>query len=417
MRNFIAKKSTCVQFMFIALVFTPLIVKGQTNFTEGLVVLSKGDTIKGLINHLDWDKNPKSILFKVNQGSPDQKFSVKEIKYFEVFSSDDQFQKSIVSVSKDNVNIDNTFKSRDFTPISEIDTVFLKILNSGNCISLFSYTDHLKTRFYLSSTGQPTNVYELVYRLHKVSDPMANDEERIGYIEGYKNQLISEAMKCQRSLNERIKNRIRTSKYSSGLIRIAMEINEQTNPPIFKHQKISFQEKRTRYFIGIGQASTTMNFTGDPNSHSDISHLPYLTLGLDNARIQRISKIHFLGEFILSGSKNTVTTIGVLNNFSLFTSSASILLKYYFNNGFVRIFIASGLRINLSYAKEENFHQNNWVFWQSIPVKAGVQLNHQIELSYCLTPIVGVAPIGSDLFNINSTQIGISYYFSKAKAK
>ena len=138
----------------------PFFVDAQSNYKPGYVVTSKGDTLHGLIDYRQWDNNPGTVVFKKEpgQGNPEI-FIAKTANSFGV-TGQEYFENHIAHVSQDPVDVANIESKLDTSYI--VDTIFLKVLNKGRFVTLFSYKDNIKQRFYLLETGQ-TEPYELTY--------------------------------------------------------------------------------------------------------------------------------------------------------------------------------------------------------------------------------------------------------------
>jgi hypothetical protein len=51
----------------LLLVALPTAIFAQTNFHQGYVVKTNGDTVKGYIDYREWGQNPLSIDFRTNK--------------------------------------------------------------------------------------------------------------------------------------------------------------------------------------------------------------------------------------------------------------------------------------------------------------------------------------------------------------
>ncbi len=131
--------------LFFALLL-PLTSNAQSNYKPGYAVTLKGDTLRGYIDNKDWDINPASINFKTSStDNHTQKFTVSSISFFTVENM--SFEKYAGPVSTDITDINRIANGRDTS--YRIDTVFLRILQKGKNVALYSYSDDIKTRFYI----------------------------------------------------------------------------------------------------------------------------------------------------------------------------------------------------------------------------------------------------------------------------
>src|SRR6185437_5859689 len=148
-------------FLFVLLL--PLSSFAQSNFKPGYVITLKGDTLRGFIDYKEWDKNPVKISFKNNSGdNRTEIFTTENARQF-VVSGAECFKRFTVHVSQDQVELASVKQGADTSFITA--KVFLRLLSAGKNISLFSYTDKIKTRYYILD-GVEERPQELVYRVY-----------------------------------------------------------------------------------------------------------------------------------------------------------------------------------------------------------------------------------------------------------
>jgi hypothetical protein len=370
----------------------------QYTFQKGLIVNAKGDTLHGYMEEQDWELNPSKIFFKDKLENPAREWTPGQILYFELEDGLDLFKSAVVSISQDKADLDNGYKSRDLKINATIDTVFLRVLEKGNCVNLYSYIDKIKTRYYIESLNDKTPK-ELIYRLNSVIDPTTG-EERYIFIESFKNQLTSAAMRCN-LLTDGIKSDIANVKYGQGIIKIVTLINGHTEKEVVRKKRIP-HKWQSRNYIGTGVAATTTNVDGD---FSNVSYSPYFQFGIDGARNQNSSQFHLVGEFLLNGSTNDISN-GWPQTLSVVTPSATLLAKYFVNpNSSARVFLGFGLRVNLSISG------NGSSLWESLPMRAGLVIKNKVEFSMTIAPISGLAFLNDNAYFINSRHLGVSYIF------
>ena len=154
MKNFIK--------IFLLITALPLLTVAQSNYKPGYVVKLNGDTLRGLIDYRGWDSNPDVIKFKQAQTSTVERLTVNEINFFSL-DKIGSYKKYTGTISMDNANPDNVQENRDTS--FKIASVFLKVLQKGKNVALYSYSDNIKTRLFIGEQPdyQPA---ELVYRLY-----------------------------------------------------------------------------------------------------------------------------------------------------------------------------------------------------------------------------------------------------------
>ncbi|HWD87211.1 MAG TPA: hypothetical protein VG367_03725 [Mucilaginibacter sp.] len=208
------------------------------NFYPGYVVTSKGDTLKGYVRYRETVLNPKEAEFKVEPNDKPRIYPFGDVRYFSInigYSLD--FQRYGGPVSMDDVNINTISAERDTS--FKMDTIFLKILRKDKHLTLYSYDDKLKTRFFLAD-GQSAPV-ELVYRIYMKSD--VNNGSNTVNENTYKKQLLMLAEKYGK-MNDMLQTDINAAGYSEMyLIPIVDKINGFTGPDPAKGNNVASPPK------------------------------------------------------------------------------------------------------------------------------------------------------------------------------
>jgi hypothetical protein len=177
----------------------PVFSWAQSNYESGYVVTLKGDTLHGFIKFNGWENNPAVIFFKPNPTSNATKFTPKDIKYINIkVDFLVEYQKYEGPISTDNTDINNLNRERDSS--FRMDDVFLKVLQKGDKVTLLSYSDDFKTRFFIQD--RPDQIpKELVYRLyynpdHDVTGTTVNENTYMKqlFAQAEKNNLMTDAL-------------------------------------------------------------------------------------------------------------------------------------------------------------------------------------------------------------------------------
>jgi hypothetical protein len=124
-------------------------------------------------------------------------------------------------ISTDYTELEHLHNGRDTS--FRLDTVFLKVLQKGKNLVIFSYTDNLKVRYFAvdNAGGQPK---ELIYRVYYKSSE-ENTTNGQAYENTYKSQLYDAATKAG-VLTENLKNYIEKAEYQENdILAIASKIN------------------------------------------------------------------------------------------------------------------------------------------------------------------------------------------------
>jgi hypothetical protein len=218
--------------LLIAFLAFPFFSNAQSNDQPGVVVNLKGDTLHGFINYSDWENNPTSIIFKGTTGSAPQKFTPQDVSYFNVsIGRLVEYKAYTGTVSTDNTDTYRISIGKDSS--YRQDTIFLKVIQKGKNLILFSYSDSEKIRFFITTnfSDQPA---ELAYRVYW-NNVVATDS-RTEYDNSFKRQLYDVAARAG-TLTPELKKDIQKADYKDNdLGVIASKINGGTADDFLKNR-------------------------------------------------------------------------------------------------------------------------------------------------------------------------------------
>jgi hypothetical protein len=237
--------------ILVPAIFLPLFLSAQGNYKQGFVINLKGDTLRGYIDLREWGSNPTNINFKVSADkSTPQSFTVNDISYFEI-PKIVAYKQFVTSISLDETNIQRIPDHRDTS--SKTDNVFLRVREHGLNVTLYSYQDQLKERFYIFD-NKSGKIAELIYRIYFV--PNDNNNVSTASQNAYKQQLLLIAQQFS-TYNDNLKALIEEAAYEGGdLVAICRKINND-------HEQINNSEKKAlRFFVSAGASFATTNLTG-----------------------------------------------------------------------------------------------------------------------------------------------------------
>lgn len=244
-----------MKYSFKALLFVllvPFFSMGQANYQRGVVVNLKGDTVHGFIDYRGWENNPGSISFKPGVSARPVKLTASDTRYFSLdIGHLAEYVRYAGPISNDVININQIQTGRDtsFKP----DTVFLKVLQKGTKLILLSYTDNIKTRFFISRSNADIPG-ELIYRIYNKSN-VEPGENRTAYENTYKSQLYEAAVKAG-VMTPALKKDIQTAGYSEAdIIRLVSKINGISEKDVSKNNK-----PKHKIYIAIALAAAVIIF-------------------------------------------------------------------------------------------------------------------------------------------------------------
>ena len=248
-----------------AILLLPLLSRAQSNYKPGYVVNLKGDTLRGSVDYQEWDKNPTQVSFKNGSGNA-QELSLKNTKAFGV-TGFEHFERGIVSVSLD--EIEATKATARIDSNYHIDTVFLRVISGGSTLTLYSYKDDIKVRFYLVETGQ-SPPQELEFHAY------SGDNQAIQYVNRYRTQLQYIAQKDAVG-NTGLARTISQARYDEGdLLKIVSTINGNAGSTFTAKSLVGI-----RFFAGLSAVSNDMLFNGDITYPDNYHISPRASVGVD----------------------------------------------------------------------------------------------------------------------------------------
>ncbi len=266
----------------LAVLTLPLFSFGQSNYKPGYVITLKGDTLKGLIDYREWNSNPKSINFKTAvTDSKARELTPEEINVFNI-NNRETYQRYAGLISMDATDIDHIESVRDTS--TRVATVFFKVLQKGNNLALYSYTDELKTRIYVGEAPDYAP-QELVYRLYNnFSDGVVGGQKGTTVNENtYMKQLFALANKYQ-VLNSDLQWDIEHGSYNNeAILDIVSKINH-----ISKSDQKKMGSGASAFNLFFGAAVNITNFSTVAGSsfyngggRSCTSYLPAASFGIN----------------------------------------------------------------------------------------------------------------------------------------
>lgn len=407
--------------LFLALLL-PFCSQAQSNYKPSYVVTPKGDTIHGFIDYKEWENNPGSINFKLALNEAPKQFTPDEINYFQVGQLE-AYRTYSGPVSTDQVNLNNLTTGRDTS--FRTAAVFLKVERDGKYLTLYSYSDDLKKRYFVTEKTN-NKPFELIYRIYLSPDQGNNKTVTENK---YKGQLIYLSSKYNSNTDE-LKTIIENSSYDQDLVNVVKRINPAEKQVLSRHNPgISF-------YVGISSGITSIkppnNVTVYSSNYTYVnSYLPRISFGINAYTNPDIGKLIFRGEiaFFANNNKTYFNQYFYANTRSYFTLNQYTLsfnpqiVYNIYNSAPFKFYLDAGVSFNFS--KYGNYTVYNGSYgttsqsgvhfnpsWMSIPFSAGVTLKNKIGIFVTYTV---PALISTDSYEFSSTQIGINYIFGQRK--
>lgn len=418
--------------LFLAML-GPLAGFAQSHFLPGYVVTSSGDTVRGFIDFRDWGSNPDNVAFKKNLSDPEKTdyllqnttaFSVNGITTYKRFTC---------HVSMDETNTSRLGESRDTSFKTE--TVFLKVLQYGAHLALYSYADDLKTRYYIGEAPDYTP-QELVFRVY--SDPNNNSDNHTIYENTYQKQLFALAIRYKKMNNEDLTATIEKSSYTADdLLEIVSKINDISKAD---YQKKYAAHTKLVFYAGVtANISSTSSSSGSPyedaGGTSSSSVLPGVSFGLSIIPSPISDKVELRAEVAVVPAKfNSTYQLKVSPYVPAQASYDQLALSFMpeiifnaYNGRNFKFYFGGGLALthysfsnayfgNPKSGNSPSFPQEPFFFTtndDSFVLKAGFRIHRNIEIFYNYFTSVQTSHSGYFKFGYVNSQIGISYLFGK----
>lgn len=413
--------------LFSALLLLPIFSYAQSNYKPGYIVTSKGDTLKGFIDLKEWENNPSNVYFKSETDV--KNYTAKEIKAFG--STNVTYDQYIGPISTDETNISRLSTGRD-TGYKQ-DATFLKVIQKGPNVTLYSYVDNLKPRYFIAES-QNNQPYELIYRIYHTPDRGVETHSENVFV----SQLYGLAQKYNPTSDE-LKLSIEKAQYNGPeLKKIAEKINKMS-----ADTRNYGTGSAIEFFAGAGVSINSLKLTGTfpfYNAPNKTSVWPTLSVGANIYPNANVRQFAFRVEFLFT--KNAYKSIVDVyynqpekpkSNYQFDQYIAVLypqILYNIYNTSELKFYLDMGLAFNLSKNTGNDFHNNftgesasNYLslntYWITYPVKAGFVINKKfdISISYAFkTSITDNANneaknINNYSINLTSLRAGINYNF------
>lgn len=414
------------RFLFCLLLSIPMISLAQSNFQKGYVVTNSKDTLRGYVDYKERTVTPSAFNFKTEAGII-QKYTLANCAAYSIDNMD-AFERYEVDMTLSKIGSSELSNGPDLT--TSRDTVFLKVVQAGKNITLFSYTDQIKERFYIIEKDSVSAV-ELIRQIYlkpEQSTTIVTDDR-------YLRQLLMVMRKVNGGESADEKNLLRIDYKIQDLKKIAALINGQV--------LVKSIYPRSRFFAGAGLTMSNVNYSGEntfanPNAQANNSFLPYITAGVDIFSNPAIRKLIFRAELSLFMGKYEVTSPTTSNyitnlkqSFNSYSGTLTPQVIYnVYNADRIKAFFGVGLGVNYSrysnnvyeytttigntsktYFSENSMDLEKFNF--SLPFSVGAVLNKKVEIIAGYTLRSAITRYVYYSVGVERYRIGVNYLFGK----
>jgi len=376
--------------LFYLALLLPLGVSAQSNYKPGYVIDLKGDTIKGFIDYQEWDRNPDTIKFRKTSDGRRFLYGANEIGFFNI-DGVDEYKSFTVRISNAEVDPNKLEYLKDTT--FRTATVFLRVLQQGSKVALYSYTDKIKSRYYIGESPNFTPK-ELIFQtyLNRDYENVADLDRRSRTIteNTFQRQLNDVALRVNESTDKLILY-IHTLEYTEdNMLKIASKLNHI--------DKVSYEHSRNKrppyqWLVGVGLTFTNSEPSGVREGNIT---LPTISGGISLFPNPNTRRLLFRFEIVLNdGTYKYGTSYNILE-----TSFVPQVIFNLYNGQDFKFFAGAGLSGDIYHYSDIN--QKTSASSSSFVAKAGAQLGGHIAVQFVVIQNVN---------NVNYFQFGVNYLF------
>jgi hypothetical protein len=277
---------------------SPLLCLSQSNYLKGYVITNTKEKLEGYVNFEGGPFTPSEIRFKKDLTMAPQTFTVENCQGYGIEKKAD-FKRFSVSLSQSHTRISALKEGLDTT--TKRGTVFLKLLQEGKNLTLFSYTDEIKERFYLLNkrSREPYELFRALF-LAKHSATVTGNFK-------FRDQLMAELTNNE-GVGAYDPLDLNTLRYEEkDLLNVVSAINDQ-KPPKTKISHI-------KIFAGTGLSISNASYKGQHVLANDEavttpSYDPVLTAGFDIFMDPAMMRYTLRVGVSLYTSKNKIVSTG-----------------------------------------------------------------------------------------------------------
>ncbi|WP_026462200.1 hypothetical protein [Adhaeribacter aquaticus] len=416
-------------------IFLPTISFSQSNYKKGLVVNIQGDTLRGFIDYQEWRSDPVSVYYKKNLNDTNPiEFTNETANYFEITGLD-AYQRYVGRVTMDPINM--THLSVDIDTTTSKANRFIRIVQKGERVNLLSYTDNIKTRFFIQENAdvKPT---ELLFRQYY----QTYDDVNIRKIQSsriYKGQLwlLANNLKV---VSPALKNQIESAEYAKkDFVNILNKLNGLGKQEVITGKGNT--PNKARFFLGFGGNRSNLTVTGIKNQGNlklagKSEYSPKISTGIDLFFNRNTQRLFFRGEVSFLSSKTEITSVynSYLTNLKVQQNTLSLSPELIYNifnkdifkfnigvGGFANISEYSNIDYRKSYLTSEKEEigtlRKNYQYFPKktagVLLRSGLIINKKIDLSALYYSPVLLTSDGDYEFRSQMIHLELNYFFKR----
>ncbi|WP_161888875.1 hypothetical protein [Pontibacter russatus] len=425
--------------LLLLLLLLPAFSFAQTNYKPGLVVTAAGDTLHGFIDYQEWAQTPEAISFRASESSgTEEAFTAGNSRYFEVTGME-AYRSYVGPVSTNRIDRNKLPGNSADASSTVTDTVYLKILQDGVNVALYTHRDDIKQRFFIAKKGVDAPA-ELIYRRFYQS----GNRSKIVSHNGYAGQLLSLAREYDK-LTPLLERQIKSAVYNEQpLLELVSKLNGLGDEEIAQELK---NRHLTGFFIGVALNRSSLLIEGkDDLADADsnpASYMPRLTFGFDaflNRNVQRTvlrleagvtnASYHVQEVKRRIGIKNGYHEISYRLAYQTVSLTPQVIYSLY-NRDNLKFYVGGGMALNFSnytknFYREQYFNPHLDLVQEpdekddyreletkssSYMLRAGVVLNNKFEFSAAYQGPSVFTRYTNFSYSASSVNVGVNYLF------
>jgi hypothetical protein len=396
--------------LIILILIIPSVIFAQSNYHEGYVVKSNGDTLKGYVDYREWSQSPVQIDFKVSKSDGSQQFNPSNCKGFGVDGMETYISYS-EPISMDRNHFPNLSEKLDTSKAQA--SVFLRQVTAGSYLSLYSQTDNIKTRYFIAEANAIPE--ELKYNQYY------DNQHEVVERAIYRGQLLFYINKYAPG-NAKLRNGAEDALFEDDpLADVVNKINGGTSTSV-KNQPTVRPKLRVFAGAGLSYGDNPVGFTGNSTPG-----FPQLTIGIDKFDNPNVQQFIFRTSLTVASTHSRINYPMIYGDHNVLTYdqltlgiSPQLIYNVYNKDSF-KVFIGLGASLNLSdYSNvahsaysEPKPSVDFSTFWVNIPLQAGIVVNKRFELAFTYAPYTKITPTSNNAFASHSIGLGVNIYLSK----
>lgn len=408
-----------LRFLTLVVILCPFLSFSQNDFFKGYVVTLKGDTLIGYVGGKESGTTLKQVQFRSNTTDAIQKFSAADCIAFGLYDRDD-YERYTINISMGKVDLGEL--STGIDTVSKRETVFLQVLQKGKNVVLYSYTDEIKTRFYVRKKDDKEPMELLFYSFYN-----PNGTSQIIYNSKYQRQLLILFREYGVEIEDFILER---SLYDEDdIVKLVSLIND------YKKEKSKY--KTHVWYAGAGLVRLATKYFGEHNLvgndvTSKTSIVPYISAGIDVYVNPAYARTFFRIEVSLLKSKHDIekaetdfASFASRHQFKQFTGTFSAsLLRNLYNSEKYKAYFGAGIAIRYASTSDNiTTYKYTSIIGEisgpdlkkirlQLPISAGLILSNKVDVSISYTLPTNIAE-NYVMYGIrsNSFKLGANYRF------